>query len=233
MSNVSIISKVFGLNSDGYVYNSDEDISDDDDDEDEEEEEVVNTNTKRHVPMEMNDEFTVKSRFNEYINSLIKSKDHYYSAWDLDVVVRDWKQWMYESDWVNIYIIANDCENFDTHTHIGSVSDVNKRMKQHNGEVPGGPQDTKRAAGFWELAFYMKIPPLRNFSCKEIVKKYDTYRGLSSRCENLLLFALDIRAEFKISSSIIDKKSKYYCENIESILREHITDDSKFESVII
>lgn len=220
---------MFGLGTDGYVYNSDEDGEED---ETEEEEIAITSNKREHTPPKMNTEFTVKSKFNEYLSNMIQNKDQYYSAWDLDIVVRDWKQWMYEDDWINIYIIANDCENFDTHTHIGSVSDVGKRMKQHNGEIAGGPQDTKRAAGYWELAFYMKIPPLRNFSCKEIVKKYDTYRGLSSRCENLLLFALDIRAEFKISHTIMNKSSKYYCENIEPILREHLTEE-QFQTVLI
>lgn len=223
---------MFGLGADGYVYNSDED--EDEETEEEEEEELLKVQVKdnKREPPKMNTEFTVKSKFNEYLSNMIRSKDQYYAAWDLDIVVRDWKQWMYENDWINIYIIANDCENFDTHTHIGSVSDVNKRMKQHNGEIAGGPQDTKRAAGYWELAFYMKIPPLRNFSCKEIVKKYDTYRGLSSRCENLLLFALDVRAEFKIAATIIDKTNKYYCENIEPILKEHLTEE-QFRNVLI
>jgi hypothetical protein len=162
---------------------------------------------------------TIKSKFMEYAKKYIFSE----STWDINEIVRDWKEWLYNNEWLNIYLITNDCETFDTHTHAGSVSDLIKRVKQHNGEIPGGPQDTKRAAGYWTLMFYMRIPPIRNFSCRELVKTFNKKRGLASRCKDMIEFAMENMTEFKVSRSFLDKNHKNYCEIVESLLRKKFT----------
>lgn len=125
---------------------------------------------------------------------------------------------MYDTEWLNIYLITNDYDKFDTHTHIGSVSDLMHRIDQHNGRAPGGPQDTKRAAGYWNIMFYMRIPPIRNFSCRDLVSTFNKKRGLDSRCKAMFKFATSTRSEFKISRLLIHESSKYYSEKITTLL---------------
>lgn len=174
----------------------------------------------------------ITCKFYDYVKGTIESQVRYNAPWDLDAIVRDWKKWMYDVEWINIYIITNDCVNFDTHTHIGSASDIFKRMKQHNGLMPGGPQDTKRAAGYWNLVFYMRVPPIRNFSCKDIVKNFDTFRGLPSRCENMLTFALETRAPFQISRTLLEKGHKNYSQSIDEMIHKRF-DRSKIQELFI
>lgn len=150
-------------------------------------------------------------------------KNEKYTHGDLDCSLKEWKQWMYICNEVSIYIITNDFEDYDTQTHVGCTSQLEKRFRQHNGDLPGGPQNTKRAAGHWSLIFYMKIPPLRNYSCKDIIKQIDISRGLPSRCKKMLNFARDIGAEFKISPLILRHGSIYYSEVVEDIITKNYT----------
>lgn len=166
----------------------------------------------------------VTCKFYEYLKSVLVRQMHRHLPTDLDVVVRDWRHWMYDNRTINIYIITNDFEDYDTQTHVGSHSDLVKRFKQHNGEIPGGPQNTKRAAGYWNVIFYMKIPPIRNFSCVDIVRQIDLSRGLPSRCRKMVLFALAIRAEFKISRHVLEKGHQFYTQVVDEIIRDRFNE---------
>lgn len=160
-------------------------------------------------------------KMNKYVSDTLEKDDYLHR--DMMCITRDWRKWYYFNSEVNIYIITNNFEDFDTQTHVGAHSKLLSRFKQHNAVIPGGPQGTKRAAGYWNMIFYMKIPPMRNFSCRDIVKQIDISRGLTSRCKKMILFAMSIRAEFRISPLILDKSSVYYSEVVEEMINECYT----------
>jgi hypothetical protein len=165
------------------------------------------------------------SPFLRYFTERFPDDKSYFTHWDLDTIARDYLLWQPQVYWLQIYIIVNDCDNFDTHTHIGSVNWAYIRLLQHNGVIQGGPQDTKRASGHWTLAFYMDIPPFRNFTCDDIVSDCNRKRGLASRCEHMLQVAMELGASFKISKKLLDTGSKFFRQNVKDIVTMNFGED--------
>jgi hypothetical protein len=171
-----------------------------------------------------------ESVFNSYLNRLFVDPNDLLRPWNLDKIEKDYNIWRVPVRWLKIYVLANNCESFATHTHIGCVQNVIRRVDQHNGLITGGPSETKRAEGHWKLMFYMILPPYRNYSSKDIKKICKSGRGWASRCTKTLELAMTRDLEFRISKDIFDENSKYYTESIVKTLNEYM-DDSNIENL--
>lgn len=157
-----------------------------------------------------------------YFRSQCTNFQQYFEDWDLDSIVRDSLKWKSRVNWLQVYVIVNDCENFDTHTHIGSVNWAVIRLLQHNNLIYGGPQDTKRAAEHWTLAFYMEIAPFRNYAIEDLVYECNQKRGLASRCEYMFEVARELGARYRIAEALIDKNSQFYRPTIVDLVNTRI-----------
>jgi len=149
----------------------------------------------------------------------------YFQDWDYRRIESDYILWKPKITWLELYLQVNDCKNFDTHTHVGCVAWAMMREKQHNGEIPGGPQDTKRAMEFWKMMFYLIIPPFRNFSVHDIIQECNSKRGLASRCDYLLGVSKNMGLDFRISVQVLDKRSKFYCPSVRQLLCDNLSLD--------
>lgn len=125
--------------------------------------------------------------------------------------------------WLFIYGLVNECDKSTRHTHIGCTesSKIIRRIQQHNGLIPGGPPETKRADGYWKLMFYLVVPPYRNYSSSEIKKEGKNKRGWQSKCKRSLEMAIERGLEFRISREALDEKSRYFAKDINSLLISH------------
>jgi putative endonuclease len=87
-------------------------------------------------------------------------------------------------DWY-VYIIKNKNK-----TYCGATPDPEKRIKKHNGLIPGGAKYTKAQGQGWEfvciIGTFDKINALRFEWAVKHVKK-PKYRGITSRMNNLYL----------------------------------------------
>jgi hypothetical protein len=159
--------------------------------------------------------------FSMYMKDSFANGDDFFKAWDFKKIEKDYATWRVPSRWLSVYVLANDCLYFATHTHIGCTEDVMRRLNQHNGLIAGGPSETKRAVGHWKLMFYILIPPIRNYSSKDIKKQCKTGRGWASRCIKTLEIALQRGLQFRICKDVFDSESKYYTKEIVKIIEDY------------
>lgn len=104
-----------------------------------------------------------------------------------------------------LYLISHDRKDIKTHTYIGCVQDFIKRLQQHNGQLPGGPRITRRAAGSWDPVIVLKLPNNRKFNSKEIKKQWkQTSRGLESRIRK----GFEIAAKYNLTCYIMKQQKK-------------------------
>ena len=102
-----------------------------------------------------------------------------------------------------LYLICHDRKDIKTHTYIGCVADFKSRLKQHNGELNGGPRITRRAAGSWYAVIVLKLPKERSFKSKDVKKEWkQSSRGLESRVKKGLLLANKYNLTIYISKDI-------------------------------
>lgn len=114
-----------------------------------------------------------------------------------------------------LYLINHNRTDIKTHTYIGCVSDFTSRLHQHNGQQPGGPRITRRAAGFWEPVLILELPADRTFNSKDLKKEWkQSSRGLESRIKKGLSLACNYNLRTYIKQTI----SKKACEEEGAIL---------------
>lgn len=158
----------------------------------------------------------IKRKFDQYLeNDLFKGdmRNMFYN-WDMEKVMRDVSKWNSPVRWLQLYIIANACEYRTLHAWVGCNSDVQTRVSQHNGDIPGGPAATRKAAKHWKLIMYVDIPPIRNYSTKHIKKMCKRGRGWASRCKRALSIASNKGLSWKISRSVFDPQTPFVSESI-------------------
>lgn len=162
--------------------------------------------------------------FSRYVNQLFLDPNDFLRDWDFDLIESDYLKWKTNARWLKIYVLANNCPSFATHTHIGCVEDVNNRVDQHNGRKPGGPSETKRAFGHWKLMCYVIVPPFRNYSSVEIKKQCKTGRGWQNRCSKALSIAFNNGLDFKIAREIFDPSSDYYTKELVEAIKNNVAE---------
>ena len=95
-----------------------------------------------------------------------------------------------EKNELYLYLINHNREDIKTHTYIGCVANFPNRLQQHNGQQPGCPRITRRAAGFWSPVLILELPADRNFNSKDLKKEWkQSSRGLESRIKKGLFLA--------------------------------------------
>lgn len=98
------------------------------------------------------------------------------------------------------YLISHNKKDMKTHTYIGCTGDFKKRLMQHNGDLVGGPRNTKRAAGSWKPVVVLELPSDRSFSSKVFKKEWkQSSRGLDSRIRKAFEMALKYKLKIYIS----------------------------------
>lgn len=164
-------------------------------------------------------------RFMTYLRGKYKNLDDLFNKWNIDDIEDDYEKWKMPIRWLCVYILANDCPSFATHTHVGCVSEMYKRIQQHNGIIQGGPSETKRAVGHWKLMLYLELPPYRNYSSSEIILECEAGRGWLSRCSKAIEIAIHNGLEFKVSSQMMTEKSPYYSDKIKGRIEKYISEN--------
>lgn len=91
-----------------------------------------------------------------------------------------------------VYLLRNK----DNRTYIGSTTDVNRRLRQHNKEIKGGARATSNH-GPWLIHCYLSGFQDRSSACRwEKLLKMRS-RGLQGRASNFYLVSLGICPEYK------------------------------------
>lgn len=158
----------------------------------------------------------MKRKFQTYLDDNLFNGDerNIFYPWDMDRVMADVDKWKSPARWLTLYVIANACEYRTLHAWVGCNSVIDKRVKQHNGAVPGGPAATRKAAGHWKPILYVEIPPVRNYSTKQIKVTCKRGRGWASRCRRALTIALNKGLSWKISRSVFDESTPFASPSI-------------------
>lgn len=127
-----------------------------------------------------------------------------------------------------LYLINHNRTDIKTHTYIGCVSDFTSRLHQHNGQQPGGPRITRRAAGFWEPVLILELPADRTFNSKDLKKEWkQSSRGLESRIKKGLSLACNHNLRTYIKQTISKKASEEEGAILSYIRNKFNTDDAK------
>jgi len=137
-----------------------------------------------------------------------------FDRWNFEEIFQESKDWELRKRSLYVYIMANNCPSRRLHARTGCVADLYQRYLQYNAELAGGPQGTKKAAGTWVIMFWIAIPPIRNFSSKDIKNPLEKKRGWRSKCLAGIEIASQMGLDWKISCSIKNKDSEYYSKRI-------------------
>lgn len=100
--------------------------------------------------------------------------------------------------WI-IYLLLSKSYELGKRTYVGITTDINRRLKQHNGEINGGSKST-RSYRPYEVAYYIDNIKNRSIASKleYDIKKQKTY-------ENRLNYMKSIKLTInQISENIIE-----------------------------
>ncbi len=101
-----------------------------------------------------------------------------------------------------LYLISHKKKDIKTHTYIGCTGNFTKRLNQHNGEAPGGPRMTKRAAGHWHPIVILELPVNRKFKSKDLKKEWkQSSRGLESRIRKAFQLCLQYKLKMYLTKN--------------------------------
>lgn len=153
-----------------------------------------------------------------YMEQLLSSTLAFFGAWDFDRIELDEKQWNTRIRWLAVYLLANHHPEvaFRTQTHVGCVQskDIARRMQQHMGIIPGCPAETRKALGHWKLLAFIVMPPIRNFSTKDIKERIRKGRGGASRLSRALDVAIENGYIWRVTRDVSNTESPYYMPDI-------------------
>lgn len=108
-----------------------------------------------------------------------------------------------------LYLINHNRKDIKTHTYIGCVGNFSDRLQQHNGQQPGGPRITRRAAGYWSPVLILELPADRTFNSKDLKKEWkQSSRGLESRIKKGLFLACKYNLKTYIKERTSEKDNE-------------------------
>lgn len=166
----------------------------------------------------------MKSRFSAYISREYPNVK-LFGSWDFDKILLDYKEWC-EPSWLYIYFLGNQLNGRSVHAHIGASKYINQRIKQHNGNLLGGPSQTKKAAGHWVPLIYVRIPPFRNYSIRKVKNMYKIGKGWKNKCTNVLNVSKELGFDICVSQGLVIKGHKFYEESIHKQIVQFKNDSS-------
>lgn len=164
---------------------------------------------------------TIKQKIDTYLDIKFgRDPLSMFYTWNFDQMVSESRLWMVKKECLYIYIIANHCPKRRLHAMVGCTGNLARRLLQCNGVIKGGPQGTRKAAGSWKLIFWLRIPPIRNYSSKTIKSMISEKRGWKSKCHAGIVIAHWMGLEWKVSKNIKNEESSYYSVKIQRLISE-------------
>lgn len=158
----------------------------------------------------------------------------FFGPWDIDKIIIDYKKWK-RTSWSYIYFLANQKEIRSVHAYIGNTQNVRRRMRQINGQLFGGPSQTKKAAGSWTPILYIRIPPYRNFNMTLLKQMFKKGKGWKNKCINALTIAHQYGFDICISKDLCTVGAVYYKTKIYNLLKKikHDKCTSMFKGIFL
>jgi hypothetical protein len=160
--------------------------------------------------------------FHMYLSRLFRDSADIMKEWNIDKIEHDLQDWKISYSWLKLYILTNDCESAATHTMVGCVDNLSRRIDQQNGRTPGGRPEAKRADGKWTLVCFVLIPPYRNFSTKNIKNDTENGRGWISRSSRAITSAIQMGLQFRILVDTVDIESKFYAKRLADLIANYV-----------
>jgi hypothetical protein len=142
-----------------------------------------------------------------------------YEPWDMDRVWADVRKWKTPTSPLYVYVIANDLTGRGPRVWVGCNADLKRRVEEINAGR-GGPSGVKKARGRWKLVMTIAIPPFRNYSAKEMKKTCKAAKGWTSRLKKTVAMATFKGLTWKISRSMLDPDSIYYCKEAAELIKD-------------
>lgn len=176
----------------------------------------------------------MKRKLEEYLERDLFGGDvrKMFYRWDMEKALRDASKWMTQARWLVVYVIANNCTFRTLHAWVGCHADAQKRLKQHNGEIPGGPAATRKAAPHWRSIVHLIVPPFRNYSTKGIKKMCKRGRGWVSRCKRVIRLAHKKGLSWQVTRDIFDQESPFYSQGLSDLVLE-LVPEKQLDSVYL
>jgi hypothetical protein len=173
-------------------------------------------------PMEVEDEkmdeeseLPIKQKISMYLDLKFGIEPlSIFDRWNFGDMMNESRYWELRKKCLFVYVMANDCPYRRLHAKIGCVENLSKRILQYNAIVAGAPQGTRKAAGHWKLVFWMSIPPIRNYSSKEITAEIDMRRGWKSKCCRGIEIGTEMSLDWQVTREVENKDSQYYSSKV-------------------
>lgn len=163
---------------------------------------------------------TERTPFGRYMDAVFTDAKSFFREWDFVKIEQDVAAWNVRPKWVSVYLIANGTHQRGSSYYMGCSEDLPTRLGQHNGYVRGGPSDTRKSMGKWVLCFFAKLPPLRNFRGKDVIKECKGGRGgVAGKVIKCATVMMSRGVRFRISKKMLEKESKLYQGEVEEFLR--------------
>ena|SRR3990172_6635824 len=107
----------------------------------------------------------------------------------------------------HVYMVVDDSDDTAMGTFIGHTTDIEKRTRQHNGELPGGPRVARKTAGHWKIALIIPLPPHRDLAHAELAEYWKRKsRKANCRLEFGIEMARKLGLPWFINSALLDNK---------------------------
>lgn len=156
-------------------------------------------------------------RIENYLGDLFCSDPKkFFFKWNFEEMNRQSDRWKTEDRYLYVYILSDESRSKTVHARVGCSSDISspagkKRKKRGGGGSGGG-----------KILLWVRVPPVRNWSTKDVKDYCKKGRGCSSRCNKLIQIATKKGLDWKISREVVrDPDSRYYLPG----LSETIDDD--------
>jgi hypothetical protein len=144
------------------------------------------------------------------------SSQHLFEKWSFKDINNDVDQWKEKERWTSFYLVGNNHPKHYQKSYFGRISFFNleKRFKQHNGEIPNGPPESRKYQGYCNLLFYNVVPNWRNYSTKDFYYKCILKGNWRIRLVLSIQYSLLHGLHFKISKNLFDFSSVFYSPSI-------------------
>jgi len=169
----------------------------------------------------------ILQKIDEYLQQKFTNPLDMYRRWDFDEMKSEHKLWELPIHPLYIYVFANHCKRRRLHAKIGCTSYVQYRLLQSNRAIPdvSSAESKRTKTGTWKLMFWIRIPPIRNYSSKMIKKEIQIKRGWKSKCSTGMNIASSMGLEWKITREIMKEGSRYYSKKMYKWIRDHAGKD--------
>lgn len=162
----------------------------------------------------------INRTFVRYMNSAFPNVKNFFKEWDIDKLKMDVAKWNVRVKWLKLYILSNNSKKHRMSCYVGCSENLARRLKQHNGHIPGGPSETRKAMGKWRVAFCATLPPFRNFRGRDLVNECKSGRGgLFVKIIRSIECAMARGLLFRISRKIVDPYSAFYIKGVHKYVR--------------